>query len=226
MGVDLNPKNTNIFKNHPSLLTLQTELLILLCEKGLAVFCMRGWRQWPDWWQPRSISFCFPEGPVSPIDLQRSVLHTGCSINQQRCSSRPNSLTNTHCISCTVIFSQAALTKNTAMIGVERCLKFDVSVIHLTDGSAAKVVHKLYKLLSAGGHRMSSALSAINGRLGSSGAECVNESLGCGMLAARWVEKWCSYARRAWWLMLAVINTDCGYEPPLAVWISRTNEPQ
>lgn len=42
MGVDLNPKNTNIFKKHPSLLTLQTELLVLLCEKGLAVFCMRG----------------------------------------------------------------------------------------------------------------------------------------------------------------------------------------
>lgn len=39
---------------------------------------------------------------------------------------------------------------------------------------------------------MSSALSAINGRLGSSGVERVNESLGCGMLAAR--EGWRSDA--------------------------------
>lgn len=70
--------------------------------------------------------------------------------------------------------------------------KFDVSVFHHTDGTArlAKVAHKLDKLPFAGRHRMSSPLSAINGRLGSSSrAECVNESGVWRTVAASWVEK-------------------------------------
>lgn len=205
-----------IFKKHPSLSTF-------IMWKGIGCILYEGVTS-VAWLMTTSLHLSVTLR-VLLVPLNYSGL---CYIRdvRQRCSSRPNSLTKTHCISCTVIFSPAALTKNTAFReGDDRGGKmleiWRVSYSsHRWHGSAAKVVHKLYKLLSAGGHRMSSARSAINGRQGSSG---VCEWVSGVWHASRKMGGEVMQLRKTGLMTHACCNTDCGYEP---MWISWTNKPQ
>lgn len=158
--------------------------IVSLCEMALAVFCVSRWRQWPDRWQRPTAS---PPPSIPPWG--------SCSLNSilMVCVALPDPthLTNVTSAVHHPQFSpvQAAPSTN-AVSGPSHDVRWkDVKIwrvvfcflfflLRRSHRSAARVVYKLYKPPSAAWSSMSSALPAINGRLGGSRAECVNEIWG------------------------------------------------